>query len=214
MKIGIIGAGNVGSGLGGRLAAAGHEVRFSYSRDPAKLAALATRVGDRASTGTPEEAARFGEVILLATTWAQAADALAQAGASALDGKILWTAVNSPKADLSGLELGQTTSAAEEIARLAPGAVVVESLPCNAELLHSPILDFGPDRPGAFVCGDDGRARAVVAGLVRDAGLEPTDAGPLLAARLIEPTGLLIAYLAYARGLGGADVALKVLRRR
>ncbi|MBC7807010.1 MAG: NAD(P)-binding domain-containing protein [Akkermansiaceae bacterium] len=212
MKIGIIGAGNVGSGLGKRLATSGHELCFSYSRDPAKLDALVASIGTSARSGTPEEAARFGEVVLLAMTWTQVPDAIAQIG-DAADGKIVWSAVNAVNSTMTGLAIGTTTSAAEEIARLLPTSNVVEGIPCNAEILHSPSLDFGADRPGAFVCGDDPQARQIVLSLLSDVGLAPTDAGPLVAARLIEPTGFLIAYLAYAQGMGGANTAMKLLRR-
>jgi predicted dinucleotide-binding enzyme len=211
MKIGIIGAGNVGSGLGRRLAAAGHELCFSYSREASKLEALAKSIVG-ASRGTPGEAAAFGDVVLLAVTWGQVGDALAQIGGSA-DGKLLWTTVNALKPDMSGLAIGTTTSAAEEIARLAPDSTVVEALACNAEILHSDSLDFGGDRPGTFVCGDNADARKTVAGLMQDVGLAPTDAGPLTAARLIEPAGYLAAYFAYGLGRGGANVALKLLTR-
>ncbi len=212
MKIGIIGSGSVGSGLGKRLLAAGHDVCFSYSRDPAKLTALAESLGPHASVGTPSEAAAFGDVVLLAVTWAQTDDALAQTG-RALDGKLLWTTVNALKPDMSGLAIGTDTSAAEEIAKRVPAARVVESIACNAEILHSPSLDFGNDRPGTFVCGDDPEARKTVAGLMRDVGLSPTDAGSLFAARFAEPAGFLAAYLAYGMGMGGASVALKLLTR-
>jgi 8-hydroxy-5-deazaflavin:NADPH oxidoreductase len=212
MKIGIIGAGNVGSGLGRGLTRAGHSLCFSYSRDLGKLETLVAELGDAARAGTPEEAARYGEVVLLTVPWGQVEDALSQAG-DATRGKVLWSAVNAPKPDLSGLVIGTTTSVAEEIARLVPGANVVEGIPCNAEILHAPSTEFGTDRPGAFVCGDDAGARQVVAQLLRDVGLTPTDAGPLTTARLIEPASFLVAYLAYGQGMGGNNVALKLLTR-
>src|SRR6202022_1692067 len=64
MKIGIIGAGMIGSTVGKLWVDAGHEVRFA-SRHPEKLQALAGRLGKRASTGNPAEAAKFGEVVML-----------------------------------------------------------------------------------------------------------------------------------------------------
>ncbi|GAB4460102.1 MAG: NAD(P)-binding domain-containing protein [Armatimonadaceae bacterium] len=212
MTIGIVGSGNLGSAMGKRLAMAGHELCFSYSRDLEKMEALAQSIGANARTGSPEEAARFGEIVLLAVPWAQVEDAIAQMG-DAINGKLLWTTVNALKPDMSGMAIGTSTSAAEEIARLAPGATVVEAIACNADILTSPSLDFGTDHPGTFVCGDDPEARQIVAGLMRDIGLVPTDAGPLTTARLIEPTGFLIAYLAYGLGMGGDRVAMKVLTR-
>ena len=59
-------------------------------------------------------------------------------------------------------------------------------------------------RPEVVQCGDDAAAKATVAGLIRDAGCEPVDAGPLRIARYMEPFGLLVAQLAYEQGLGPA----------
>jgi predicted dinucleotide-binding enzyme len=64
MRIGIIGSGNMGSALGKLWAQQGHQVMFSYSRDRAKLEAIAADVGANAQVGSPSEAAEFGEVIL------------------------------------------------------------------------------------------------------------------------------------------------------
>ncbi len=208
MKIGMIGVGNVGSGLGKIWVEAGHEVFFSYSRDPDKLAKLAQSLG--AKSGTPREAVTFGEVVVLTVPWGAVGNALAEAGD--LTGKILFSTVNALKPDFSGLEIGTDTSAAEWIAERAPGALVIESLVVNAEILQAPSRKFGEVTPTTFYCGDDAVAKALVSKLLADAGIEGVDAGPLTCARLMEPTGLLVAQLGYALGLGG-NVALKLLRR-
>ena len=210
MNIGIIGTGNVGSGLGDIWAKQGHHVLFSFSKDMDQAREVAEAAGANARVGTPQEAVAFGEVVVLAVPWGAIDTALEQAGS--LAGKILFTTVNALKPDFSGLEIGTTTSAGEEIARRAPGAVVVESLPVNAEILHSSSRQFGAQSPTVFVVGDDANAKAVVTKLIEEAGMEPIDAGPLANARLIEPTGFLVAQLGYALGLG-PNVALKLLRR-
>jgi predicted dinucleotide-binding enzyme len=106
--------------------------------------------------------------------------------------------------DDSGLALGLTTSGAEELARRAPEAKVVAAFnTIPSELLHAEVLARHPrERPEVVCCGDDAAAKETVAGLVRDAGCEPVDAGPLRVARYMEPFGLLVAQLAYEQGLG------------
>lgn len=66
MKIGILGSGNMGAGLGQLWAKAGHEVIFSYSRDEAKLRQLAESAGPHAQVGTPAEAVAQSKVVMLA----------------------------------------------------------------------------------------------------------------------------------------------------
>lgn len=208
MNLGIIGTGNVGSALGKLWAERGHDVCFSFSRDPERLEAAATQAGPRARAGTPAEAAAFGEVVVLSVPWGAVREALEQVGP--LDGKLLFSTVNALKPDFSGLEVGTTTSAAEEIAALAPGATVVEGLPVNASILESASRRFGDQRPTAFYCGDDATAKSAVRALLEDAGMEAVDAGPLVSARLVEPAGLLTAQLG---GRLGVEAALKLLRR-
>ena len=210
MNIGIIGTGNVGSGLGDIWAKQGHQILFSFSKDMNQAREVAEAAGANARVGTPKEAVAFGEIVVLAVPWGAVDTALEQAGS--LQGKILLTTVNALKPDFSGLEIGTTASAGEEIAKRAPGAIVVESLPVNAEILHSSSRQFGAVSPTVFYVGDDANAKSIVAKLLEEAGMEPIDAGPLTNARLIEPTGFLVAQLGYALGLG-PNVALKLLRR-
>src|SRR3569833_1849337 len=87
MRIGIIGAGNIGGNCAHRFALAGHEVLLSFSRDPAGLAAFAKELGEKASSGTPAEAAAFGEVVVLSVPWDLIPEAIQQAGS--LQGKII-----------------------------------------------------------------------------------------------------------------------------
>jgi len=87
MNIGMIGSGNMGSAIGKLWARQGHQVMFSYSRDLKKLDAIAKSVGANAHTGTPAEAARFAEVIMLTVQYAVLEDALNAAGS--LDGKVV-----------------------------------------------------------------------------------------------------------------------------
>ena len=201
MRIGIVGAGNVGTGLGRRLATAGHEIVVSFARTDDKVAQAAQAIGGGARPGSPEEAAHHGEVVLLATPWGATPDVVAKL-ADALAGRVVWDTTNPFAPDMSELLIGTTTSAGEEVARLAPGARVVKAVPPFAELLHSPSTRIDGRLPGVFVCGDDEAARHTVAGLVTDTGCDPVDAGPLKTARFTEPLGMLVTNLAYVQGMG------------
>ena len=209
MKIGIIGAGNMGTGLGKYWVRNSHELMFSYSRDANKLREAADSVGKGTRTGSPAEAAAFGDVVLLATPYGVAAAALRAAGS--LDGKILFSCVNALKPDYSGMAVGTTTSGAEELAKLAPKARFVDALPSFAKMLHSGSAKFGNDISSIFYCGDDAQAKNVVAELLRETGVEPVDVGPLRNARYLEPAMMLLVQMSYQLGMG--MVGFKLLRK-
>lgn len=219
MRIGIIGAGNIGSGLGTLFARKGHQVLFSYSRDPGKIQRAVNEAGPNAQSGTPEEAARFGEIVVLAVGWEAVTEALKAAGS--LDGKTLLCCVNPLTPDFSGLVVGTTTSGAEEIAKLVPRAHVVEAfLNIFAGILHSGTMQFGTDVPSVFYCGDDASSKSAVAKLITEIGLEPVDSGPLKNARFVEPTAMLLLQLGAFLGMAKewkpgefTDLSVKLLRR-
>lgn len=210
MNIGIIGAGNVGTGIGRRLAARGHRVLLSFSRSPEKLEEAAEALGGNARTGAVEDAATFGEVVLFATPWAVTLD-VGRRAAPFLDAKIVWDATNPLAPDMSGLSLGTTTSGGEALAEAVAGARVVKAVPPFAEVLHSSSTLVDGRRPAVFVCGDDDMARQVVLGLVDEIEARGIDAGPLQSARYTEPLGMLLVQLAYARGFG-ARLGVDLLR--
>jgi predicted dinucleotide-binding enzyme len=209
MNIGIVGAGNMGAAMGKAWAAKGHKVLFSFSKDQGKLRAVADAAGPNARAGAPAEAVAFGDVILLAVPWGAVAEAVQAAGT--MRGKVLFSCVNCLKPDFSGLEIGTTTSAAEEIARLTPGAKVVEALPPMAQILAADSRRLAGQQVGAFYCGDDAGAKQTVAKLLAELDLEAVDAGPLTSARFIEPAGMLSVRLAYGMGLG-PNLGMKLLR--
>jgi hypothetical protein len=208
MKIGIIGAGNLGTAIAGRLVKMGHTVTLSFSKDLEKLKGISRSLGARA--GTPAEAVDFSDVVILATPWVVTADALRQAG-QVTTAKILWDCTNALKPDMSGLLIGTTTSGGDEVARVAPWAKVVKGIPPFAELLRSPSTLIGGSRSAVFVCGEDKEARKIVGGLVEDIGAAPVDAGPLSLARYTEPAAMLLVQLAYMQGFG-ASIGLSLMR--
>jgi len=209
VNIGIIGSGNVGKALGETWLKKGHQVLFSYSRDLQTLRAYAAGLGGKASAGTPAEASTFGEVVLFSPPWPAVEDALHAAGP--LRGKILIDCTNPVKPDLTGLAIGHTTSAGEEVARRATGARVVKAFnTTGAENMKNP--QFRSQPAAMFICGDDAPAKAIVSGLARDAGFEPVDAGSLSIARLIEPLAMLWIHLAYGQKMG-TGFAFTLLKR-
>ncbi len=208
MNIGIIGAGNMGSGLGKIWAQNGHRLMFSYSRDTTKLEKIAQLIGSNASVGTPAEAVQFADVVVLSVPYGAIEDALKAAGSL---GKILFSIVNALLPDMSGMAVGTTTSAAEEITKLAINACVVEALPVFAEVLTSESRRFGDQQATVFYTGDDQQAKQVVADLLRELDVEPIDAGALKNSRYVEPAMMLLIQLAYAQQLG--QVGFKLLRR-
>jgi hypothetical protein len=209
MNIGIIGSGSVGGTLGKAWAKRGHKILFSYSRDPKKLENLAQSAAPNARAGSPAEAVQFGDVILFAPPWPSVDHALTAAGP--LSGKIMIDCTNPLKQELSGLEIGHTTSAAEEIAQKAPGARVVKAFNMiGAENMVNP--QFGAEQATMLICGDDAAAKTLIAGLTEELGFEAADAGPLWVARLLEPLAMLWIHLAYAQGMG-TGIGFKLLRR-
>src|SRR3989441_6036395 len=87
MRVGILGSGLMGGKLGTIFARAGNEVVFSYARSKQKLEKLARGAKGKARAGTPDEAARGADVVLLAVHWSRMDDVLKQAGD--LSGKVL-----------------------------------------------------------------------------------------------------------------------------
>ncbi len=207
MRIAVIGMGNVGSVLGRRWAEAGHQVTFCV-RDPHDPKKGATAGQLKVAIGPVRDAAN-AEAVLLAVPWSAAPDALRAAGD--LSGRMLLDCTNPVTPELTHLTLGFTTSAGEEVARMAPGARVVKVFNTNgARNMADPHYDG--HRVTMLYAGDDDDANRVAAGLAREIGFEPIYLGSLKEARLLEPLAMAWIVLARHRGLG-RDFALDVVRR-
>ena len=210
MRIGIIGSGSVGGTLGSRWAANGHSVVFS-SRNPnsEEMKKLVGSAGPTARTASVAEAAAASEVILVATPWPGTRSAIESAGS--LGGKIVIDATNPLKPRLDGLELGTTTSAAEQVAGWAHGARVVKAFnTVGYNIMADPRFPAAP--AVMFCCGDDPQAKQTVVRLAEELGFQAVDAGPLTQARLLEPFALLWITLAYAQGQG-REIAFQLMKR-
>jgi 8-hydroxy-5-deazaflavin:NADPH oxidoreductase len=208
VKIGIIGAGNMGGGLGRHWAGKGHEIMFAAG-NPADAEAAAKAAGSTAQSGTTAEAAAFGDAVLLAVPWTSVEEAVKDAGS--LDGKVLINCSMPLAPDYMSLLVGHTSSGAEEVQKLAGGARVVlafNTAPAQV-IATSP---FEGDGVSVFYCGDDAEAKGVARGLIEDAGFNPVDAGALQNARLLEPMTELLIQLAFVQGMG-ANVAYQLLHR-
>jgi hypothetical protein len=207
MNIGIIGTGKMGGTLGKLWIAKGHKIFFG-SRNPQKAKALAQSINLDTDGGNIVEAAKFGEVILLAIPW-RAAETIKAVGP--LEGKILIDCTNPPASEFANRATGRTTSAAEEIAQWLPGTRVIKAF--NSifwQMLSNP--QFGSQKVSLFYCGDDDAAKEVVARLAEEIGFEPIDSGSLANARYLESLAFLWMDLALGRGMG-TDIAFKLIRR-
>ena len=120
MRIGILGSGLIGGKLGTVVARAGHDVVFSYSRSEKNLERLARDAGGTARAGTPAEAAKDADALLLAVHWSRMDDVLKQAGD--LSGKVIVTCSLPMNDGDTGLVVAHTSSGAEKLAKKVPKA--------------------------------------------------------------------------------------------
>jgi 8-hydroxy-5-deazaflavin:NADPH oxidoreductase len=173
MRIGIVGAGRIGSNAARLLAGAGHEVKLSFARDRAKLDALASEIGARASVGTPAETVAFGGVVIFSVPWDAIPLALDQIGD--LSEKIV---VDTTNQFGSGPKPASGQTAARFNATRMSGARYTKSFnTLTSGFLAKAAGRKGSDRVVQWICGDDADAKKLVAGLIDDAGFAPVDLG-------------------------------------
>jgi predicted dinucleotide-binding enzyme len=209
VKIGIIGSGNVGGTLGRRWAKNGHAVTFSTREAPsAALRELLAQAGPTAKSATVAETAGESELLVLATPWEAAQNALASAGD--LTGKILIDATNPLLPGLTGLSVGTTTSGGEMVAKWAAGAKVVKAFnTVGFNIMADPRFDAG--RAAMFYCGDDAKAKAAVASLVTELGFR---SARCRAAYAGAPAGAFCPVMDLARTAVRLEIAFQLLRRK
>lgn len=208
MDVSIIGAGNVGMALGKAITRCGETVVFGVPAPERHRDAVAA-LGPLARVTTAAEAIAAGEVVILAVPHV----AVASIARSVDDwqGRVLVDATNPLAPGISGLVVGTTTSGAEELAKLAQGARVVKAFnTTGAENMADPAYPDG--KPFMPVCGDDADARNQVMALATLIGFEAVDAGPLAAARWLEPFAMTWIHLAIRQGMG-RDFAFGLMRR-
>jgi predicted dinucleotide-binding enzyme len=194
----------MGGKLGTIFARAGHDVVFSYARTKGKLENLARDAGGQARAGTPADAVKDADALVLAVHWSRVDDVLKKAGD--MSDKVIVSCSLPMNADDTGLVIANTSSGSEELAKKAPKAHVISAFnTVPNEVLFSVFERKGKGTPPSVVyCGDNPKAKKVAAQLISDVGFEPIDAGPLRIARYTEPFTLLVGQLAYEGDRGAA----------
>lgn len=213
MKIGILGTGDVGRALGNGFVAKGHEVKMgSREARNEKARAWVQGAGPKASAGTFADAARFGEVVVLATLWEGTENAVKLAGAENMAGKVVIDTTN-PLDFSQGLPprlaVGHTSSGGEQVQRWLPKTRVVKAFNIvgNAHMVD-PQFPGGP--PDMFIAGNDAEAKKTVTGILTSFGWPTIDIGGIEGARLLEP--MCILWVGYGVKTGTWNHAFKLLR--
>jgi 8-hydroxy-5-deazaflavin:NADPH oxidoreductase len=210
-SITILGSGNMARGIGTRAVAGGNDVQI-LDRDGQKAEALAGELGagaeGRVRAGTIGDPVT-GDIVVLAVPYPAAAPLVQQYG-DALSGKVVIDITNPIDFETFDLVTPAGTSAAEEIAKVAPAdAKVVKAF--NTTFAGTLVSGEVSGQPlDVFIAADDDDAKAAVSRLVESAGARPLDAGVLARARLLEAAHLLHVTLQMTRGTQ-FNTALKLL---
>jgi len=215
MKIGVLGSGDVGKALAGGFFKYGHRVMLgSRDADARNLTEWAAQ-NPAGQTGNFADAARFGDLVVLAVKGTAALDALRLAGAANLAGKPVIDATN-PIADAPPVNwvvkffttldqslMGQLQRAFFDAHFVKAFNSVGNSLMVNPQ--------FAEGRPTMFICGNNPAAKATVGAILDQFGWETADMGNVEAARAIEPLCMLWLIAGFTRNEWGH--AFKLLRR-
>lgn len=178
LRIGVIGAGWLGGTVGRCWVKAGHEVLFS-TRHPDELEAWVKPLGPRASCGTPQQAAEFGDILLIAVPY-EAIPELAKTLGAQMRGKIVLDACNPSASSNSALaKEALANGAAVTTAKYLAGARVVRAFSAVDATSVEASFSASDDKLGVPIASDDVTALQVVAQLVRDAGCAPVVVGNL-----------------------------------
>ena len=211
MKVGILGTGDVGRALGKGFIDLGHEVLMG-AREANNPKALSFAKETHARAGTFADAAKFGEIVVLATLGVANKSAIKLAGADAFKGKIVLDTTN--PLDTTGgapkLAVGTTDSGGEEVQRLLPHAKVVKVFNTVGNgLFYKPQLPGGP--PDMFIAGEDPGAKKKVTELLKDFGWGTVDLGGIVASRYLE--AMCMAWVTYGFLTDTWTHAFKLLRK-
>lgn len=219
MKIGILGSGPVGLTLGKGLIQTGHHVTIG-TRNPSReaLQQWIKKQGKQAMAGTFRQAAEFGELLLICTSWAGTKKAIEAAGIWNFKSKTVVDVTNpldGKGPDENGrltFTIGHTNSAGEQIqAWLPPDANVVKALSCIG---HEKMLlpDFKEGAPTMFIAGNNNDAKREVVNLLHQIGWhDVADMGKIEMSRSIEPLSILWAAWGFLNDSSGH--AFKLLKR-
>lgn len=190
MKIGIIGAGNIGATAAKLFVDAGHQVAISNSRGPETLDSLVKELGDNATAGSVADARDFGDVVLISIPLGR----YTELPTEGFDNKVVIDSNNYyPERDgnIVELDLGKTTSS-ELLASHIPGARIVKGFNTIWSEHLSKQGDVSAaleDRRAIFIAGDDSEAKEIVARLIEDIGFAAVDTGFLREGGLSQQPG-------------------------
>ncbi|HEX6790482.1 MAG TPA: NAD(P)-binding domain-containing protein [Candidatus Krumholzibacteria bacterium] len=212
MKVGVLGSGEVAKTLTRGFVKHGHQVTMG-TRDASKLSGFAKEHGVK--VGSFEEAARFGEVLVLAVRGTAAFDVLKSAGTGNISGKTVIDPTNPlndemPANGVLKAFTGPNESLMGNLQRQFPDVRFVKAFNCvGSATMVDP--KFKEGKPTMFICGDDAAAKQTVAGILEQFGWEVDDMGPADAARAIEPLAILWCIPGFTQNDWGQR-AFKVLR--
>lgn len=189
MNVTIIGAGNMGRGIGTRLVAGGHSVTF-VDANPETAEKTAAEVKASAKNGAKVSTANLGEAdlgdVVVLAVWYGTNIEIAKKLGTKLAGKVVVDIANPLNSTYDGLATAPDSSSAEDLAKaIASGAYVVKAF--NTTYASTLVAGQVAGQPlDVFIAGDDAEAKDKVVQLVKDGGMRPIDTGPLSRARQIE----------------------------
>ncbi len=213
MNIGIIGSGTVGKQLGLGLAKAGNNVKIG-TREESKLNDWKKEAGSKASIGSNEEAAKFGEIIILATAWSGTENAISLSGKDNFSGKILIDVTN-PLDFSQGpppkIAVPFDNSGAQQVQNWLPDAKVVKAFNIiNAYTMINPVYEEGS--PDLFIAGNDNNAKEKVTSIAKQLGwVSIIDMGDLSEAIWLETLTML--WVHYGFKFNSWTHAFKLLKK-
>jgi predicted dinucleotide-binding enzyme len=216
MKVGILGSGDVGRRLGDGFIDLGHSVKIG-SRNPNQekiIEWIAKHDKIKVSSGSFAEAASFGELNIIATSWAGTDEAIRMADPKNFAGKVVIDVTNPldfSKGMPPRLAIGYTDSAGETVQRLLPDSKVVKAFNIvgNPHFIHP---DFPGGPPTMFICGnDDAAKKTIIDNILTKLGWETIDIGGLEGARLLEPLAFL--WIMHYFRTGNGNHAFKLLKK-
>ena len=193
-RVGIVGSGIVGQTLANGFVKHGYDVTIG-TNTASKREELRSKTHGQVKVGSFEDAARFGEIVVVATKGTAAEAALTAAGIANLNGKTVIDTTN-PIADAAPVNgvlqyfTSQNDSLMERLQTLAADAHFVKAFSCigNAFMVNP---DFNGVKPTMFICGNHGGAKSEVKTILDQFGFDVADMGAVEGARAIEPLCIL-----------------------
>ena len=216
MNIGILGSGDVGRRLGDGFIELGHTVKIG-SRNPNQekiIEWMAKHEKVKVSSGSFAEAASFGELDIIATSWAGTDEVIRMANPKNFASKVVIDVTNPldfSKGMPPRLAIGHADSAGETVQRMLPDSKVVKAFNTvgNSHFIHP---DFPGGPPTMFICGNDDKAKKTITdNILTKLGWETIDIGGIDGARLLEPLAFL--WIMHYFRTGNGNHAFKLLRK-